>query len=67
MKASFIVNGRLQLILSPSSEIEKELLRQLSQNPIGIQIYEKIQTGLDSHMNAVVITNETDRPRVNED
>lgn len=59
MKVTWIINGKLQLILTPSDAKEEALLRELAQAPVEIQIRDTLQTGLDSHNNAAVITPKT--------
>lgn len=56
MKATFIKNGKLQLILTPSDEVEKILLTQLSQTPVEMQQFSTLQVGTDSVNDAVVLT-----------
>ncbi len=55
MKITWVLNGKLQLILTPSDEREVGLLKELAQGPVDIQTFEKLQTGTDSHNDAVVI------------
>ena len=59
MKATWVINGKVQLILTPSNEREKALLEELCQAPVDMHMHDKLQTGQDSHINAVVITTKT--------
>ncbi|MEY4332823.1 MAG: hypothetical protein RLZZ196_1561 [Bacteroidota bacterium] len=59
MKITWIINGKVQLVLTPSNEREKQLLQELSQTPVDMQMFDKLQTGPDSHVDAVVITTKT--------
>lgn len=52
----FIANGKLQLVLIPSTEIEKLMLEQLCQGPIEVQIHPTLQVGDKQCVNAAVIT-----------
>ncbi len=56
MKCTWVVSGKLQLILTPSDEREESLLKELAQDAVEIQVFEKLQSGLDSHSNAAVIS-----------
>ena len=56
MTVTWIINGKLQLILTPSDDREKNMLAELGQGPVEMQIFPKIQTGTDSHNDAAVIT-----------
>lgn len=55
MKVTWILNGKLQLILTPSDEREVGLLKELAKTPVEVQVFEKLQTGTDSHADAMVI------------
>lgn len=56
MKNNFIINGRIQLVLVPSNDREKELLKELCQQPVDMQMFTKLQVGVDSFTDAVIIT-----------
>lgn len=55
MKAHWIKNGKIQLILTPSDEIEVALFKQLTQTPVEISMHEVLQLGVESVNDAVVI------------
>ena len=62
MKTTWVVNGKLQLILTPSNDRERDMLKELAQGPVDIQVFEKMQTGTDSHNDAAVIMPKTIQP-----
>ena len=59
MKVTWILNGKLQLILTPSNDIDKQLLQELAKTPVEIQMFDVLQTGTDSHADTVIITKKT--------
>lgn len=59
MKCTWIINGKLQLVLTPSNEREKQLLQELAQTQVDMQIFDRLQTGTESHIDAVIITTKT--------
>jgi len=56
MKTNFIINGKIQLVLVPSNDLEKELLKELCQQPVDMQMFTKLQVGLDSFADAIIVT-----------
>lgn len=56
MTTTFIVNGDLKLVITPSNDVEKSLLQQLCKGPIDIQILDKVQIADKTHADSAIIT-----------
>jgi hypothetical protein len=56
MKAVWIRNGKTQLVLIPTDEIETAMLKELSKTPVDISQHLTLQTGLESVNDCIVIT-----------
>jgi hypothetical protein len=52
----FIVNGRLQLVVSPSNEMEKMLLTQLAQDKVDIQLHPTLSVGERVYADCITLT-----------
>jgi len=52
----FIVNGRLQLVVSPSNELEKMLLVQLATDKVDIQLHPTLQVGEKVYADCITLT-----------
>lgn len=55
MKAILVKNGKLQLILAPSDEVDKILLTQLSKTPVEMHKHSTLQVGTENVTDAIVI------------
>ncbi len=55
MKTQWIVNGKIQLIISPTNDMEKELLEKLATTPVEITLHKTLQVGEESVNDSVVI------------
>jgi len=56
MKTTFICNGKLQLICTPETELEKQLLTELFRLPVEATQVATMPVGDKTHANCVVIT-----------
>lgn len=56
MKHVWIRNGKTQLVLIPTDEVEIAMFKQLSQTPVDISYQGSLQIGLESVNDCVVIT-----------
>lgn len=56
MKATWIRNGKLQLVLIPSDEIEVAMFKELSKQPVEISQHGVLQVGLEAVNDCVVIS-----------
>lgn len=56
MQCTFIVNGKLQLVITPSNNLEKEMLQELFKQETTGTMQEKLQIGDKALVDSVVIT-----------
>ncbi len=56
MITTFLLNGELKLVITPSNQIEKDLLLQLCKGPVDIQILDKVQIADKAYADSAIIT-----------
>jgi len=56
MKCTFVVNGKIELALTPENDLEKAMIQELFKGEVENQFHEKIQISGKALVDTVTIT-----------
>ena len=56
LKSTWLVNGKIQLVLTPTNEREKSLLEELTKGPVEITMHDRLQIGQEAAADSLVIS-----------